>query len=290
MSGQDNVPVAQRLEALRLASALLACPVCARRGTPDVPLALSGRTLRCTGGHVFDVARQGYVNLAGAAQPRNADTAQMLAARDRFLGSGVHEPLRAAIVEACGATPSSLVEAGAGTGWYLAGAVAAFPRATALALDVSVPALRRSAARGLASVVADSWVGLPLRSGSVDALLCVFAPRNAGEFARVLSPVGRLVVAAPTTAHLAGLRTRLGLLDVAGDKAERLTGQMCEAGLVPAGRRLVEFDALCTPEQLRDLVAMGPNAFHEHPEPGGPGVITVSVLVSVFTRTTRTSP
>lgn len=289
MSGRGPVPIAQRLDALGRATSLLACPVCARRDAPDVPLALSGRALRCPHGHIFDVARQGYVNLFGTAQPRNADTPGMLDARDRFLASGVYEPLRTAVIDACG-TPSHLVEAGAGSGWYLAGAAAALPGATALAMDVSVPALRRAAARGLASVVADTWSGLPLHSGSVDALLCVFAPRNAGEFARVLSPGGRVVVAAPTTAHLAGLRANLGLLDVAGDKAERLAEQMRGAGLAPAGRHLVEFDAACSQEQLRDLVAMGPNAFHGRTGPGGPDTITVSVLVSVWTRTVPTSP
>ena len=286
MIGQGPVPIAQRLDALGRACPLLACPVCARRGTRDVPLAMSGRTLHCPHGHVFDVARQGYVNLSGTGQPRNADTPRMLDARDRFLSSGVYEPLRTAVVEACG-TPSRLAEAGCGTGWYLAGAAAANPGATALGMDVSVPALRRAAARGLASIVADTWAGLPVRSGCVDALLCVFAPRNAEEFARVLSPAGRVVVATPQTAHLAGLRAMLGLLDVAGDKTERLAEQMGGAGLELAGRRLVEFEAACTLDQLRDLVAMGPNAFHEHAGPNGPGTITVSVLVSVWTRTAR---
>lgn len=287
--GLGSAPIAERLAALERAAGLLACPVCARRGTADAPLVHAQRRLRCGAGHAFDVARQGYANLAGSPQPRNADTAQMLDARERFLGSGVYEPLRRAVVEACG-SPASLVEAGAGTGWYLAGAASAHPGATALAMDVSVPALRRAAAAGLASVVADTWAGLPLRAGCVDALLCVFAPRNAAEFARVLSDAGRLVVATPTTAHLAGLRAALGLLDVAGDKSDRLAGQMGAAGLGLAGRRLVEFDAECTSGQLRDLVGMGPNAFHEHAAPCGPGSITVSVLVSVFARTTRTDP
>lgn len=281
-----TVPLARRLAALDRAAGLLACPVCARRGVPDAPLARSERRLRCGAGHAFDVARQGYVNLAGSAQPRNADTARMLDARGRLLGSGVHEPLRRAVVEACG-EPSTIVEAGAGPGWYLAGAAAAHPRAVPLAMDASVPALRRAAAIGLACVVADTWAGLPLRAGCVDALLCVFAPRNAAEFSRVLSGSGRVVVAAPTTAHLAGLRAELGLLDVADGKADRLVGQMGDAGLDRVGNRLVEFEAACTREQLRDLVDMGPNAFHEHAAPRGPRTVVVSVLVSVFARTTR---
>ena len=46
---------------------LLRCPRCAAR------FEIHGRTLRCAGGHVFDVARQGYVNLIGSGQPMHAD-------------------------------------------------------------------------------------------------------------------------------------------------------------------------------------------------------------------------
>lgn len=281
-----NAPAAQRLAALEMAAGLLACPVCARRQSPEAPLVRQDRALRCAAGHVFDIARQGYVNLTGAPQPRNADTAAMLEARERLLGSGIYEPLRRAVVAASG-EPKTAVEVGAGTGWYLAGLVAAHPQLRALATDVSVPALRHAAAAGLAAVGADTWAGLPLRSGCVDALLCVFAPHNAAEFARVLSPGGRLVVTAPTRDHLAGLREELGLLDVAADASARSAAQLTGAGLVAAGDELVTFDAECSPELLRDLVDMGPNAFHGHGEPNGPRRVTVSVLMSVFVREPR---
>ena len=62
----------------------LRCPTCRQ------PVALAGPSLLCGGGHTFDVARQGYVNLLGRAAPENADTPQMLAARDRFLSAGMH--------------------------------------------------------------------------------------------------------------------------------------------------------------------------------------------------------
>jgi 23S rRNA (guanine745-N1)-methyltransferase len=37
----------------------------------------------CPAGHAFDVAKQGYLNLSGAAEPANADTPAMLDARAR---------------------------------------------------------------------------------------------------------------------------------------------------------------------------------------------------------------
>lgn len=270
--------------ALDEAVGLLACPVCRARADLDSPLARDGGSLRCPHRHSFDIARQGQVNLANGPEPANADSAPMVAARERLLGSGVYLPIREAM---SAALPDSghVVEVGSGPGWYLRGVLAAHPGLSGLASDVSVAAARRAAQHGLASIVADTWAGLPLRSGVVDALLCVFAPRNAAEFARVLRPGGRLLVVSPTTRHLAGLRARLGLLDVAHDKQESLTTQLTDAGLRAVGSRLVEFEVEADAAQVHDVVAMGPNAFHAHDELAeGPAVIEVSVSVDEFVR------
>lgn len=146
-----------------------------RPGAAEVPLVRHDRQLACPNGHGFDIARQGYVNLAGGAPPANADTAPMIDARQRFLDSGVYEPIRQAVSHASDAA-HWLVEVGAGTGWYLDGVLTHRRDAVGLATDVSVAAAKRAARSGLASVVADTWAGLPIRSASVDAVLCVFAP------------------------------------------------------------------------------------------------------------------
>ena len=74
---------------------LLACPVC------GLPLGRHDRTLRCASGHSHDLARQGYVNLLHGAAPANADTTEMVAARQRFLDTGAYQPIRDAVVGAC---------------------------------------------------------------------------------------------------------------------------------------------------------------------------------------------
>jgi 23S rRNA (guanine745-N1)-methyltransferase len=275
---------------------LLACPVCAGRSDTDVALALSGRSLRCPAGHSFDLARQGYLNLAGRAQPQHADTAAMVAARERFLSSGAYEPVADAVLRAaCGLRDGGAVlEPGAGPGWYLArllaGLAGAGVRARGLALDISVAACRRAAVRTAGSpvgvLVADVWGPLPVRSGTIDTVLSVFAPRHAAEFARVLAPGGRLVVVSPLPDHLAGLRAAWGLLDVEPGKQERLASVLSEH-LVPAGASEVRFAVEPAPALLADLVAMGPNAFHapgpDVPTPAPPRV-EAAVQVAVWRR------
>lgn len=256
---------------------LLACPVCARREDgADVGLQRHERTLTCEHGHTFDVGRAGAVNLSGAAAPRHADTAAMVAARERFLDTGAYAPVADAVLGQVRATThgvDAVLEAGAGPGWYLQQLLvglstgAAPPRG--VALDISPVAARRAAVRAqeggvggrVGAVVADVWGRLPVRSGCLDVVLSVFAPRHPAEFARVLRLGGTLVVASALPDHLRTVRDRLGLLQVEPGKDERLDAAL-GAHLVPVQGQQVRFILPASVSQLTDLVAMGPNAFH----------------------------
>ncbi len=261
---------------LDAARGLLVCPLCAG------PLTVDGHEAACPAGHRFDVARQGYLNLLGAKPPANADTAPMVAARERFLGSGVYDRIADDVARRLSTTPGPLLEVGAGTGFYAARALGARD-ARGIALDVSTAAAKRAAQAhpALASVVADAWKTLPLRSGRFGAVLCVFAPRNLPEFARVLADRGLLVVVAPTGEHLASLRRDHGLLGIDDDKDERL--MRSAVGLFePVARNTLRYQVSAGAEQVRDLIEMGPNAFHGVPEGIRPAEIEVAVTVSLF--------
>jgi 23S rRNA (guanine745-N1)-methyltransferase len=157
-------------------------------------------------------------------------------------------------------------------------------------LDVSRYAARRAARahpRAMA-VVADSWVGWPVRAGAVDRVLVVFAPRNGAETARVLAPAGRLVVVTPAADHLAELVGPLGLLTVDPAKADRLSSAL-EPHLRPltavAHREVLALDHAA----VRTLVGMGPHARHlaegelADRVAGLPDVVPVTVAVDVST-------
>ncbi|MEU1733406.1 putative RNA methyltransferase [Streptosporangium sp. NPDC020145] len=237
---------------------LLVCPVCGG------DLALDERAVRCDTGHTFDVARQGYVSLlTGSRAPGTADSADMVAARDAFLGAGHFAPLAEAVAGACRTDAGVVVDAGAGTGHYLARALDRLPGAVGVALDVSKHALRRAARAHprLGAVVADVWRPLPLRSGSAEVLLNVFAPRNGPEFARVLAPDGTLVVVTPTSRHLEPLVERLGLLSVDQDKERRVADSLGDR-FVEAGRSLHEFGMALGRDAVEAVVGMGPSAWH----------------------------
>lgn len=252
--------------------ARLRCPVCAE------PLgetaAGTGRCLRCARGHAFDLARQGYVQLTAGPVGHTGDTAAMVAARADFLAAGHYHPLSAALAAAAadgvaatagGAAPL-VVDVGAGTGQHLAAVLDAVPAAVGLALDAAKPAVRRAArAHPRAdAAVCDTWSRLPLADASAAVLLDVFAPRNGPEFGRVLIPGGVLLVATPTGRHLAHLVEALGLLRVDPDKPDRIAAAL-SGHVRPDGERLVEYPMTLRHAEVRALVGMGPNAWHQDP-------------------------
>lgn len=243
---------------------LLSCPVCAD------PLSTADRALACPRGHRFDVARQGYVNLlTGKGSSFEGDTVEMVEAREDFLDSGHYAPLRTAVVGAAlrhGAEPSVVLDAGAGTGYYLRGLLDAAPDAFPVALDVSKPALRRAARRvpeGV-SLVWDVWRTLPIASGAVDVLLNVFAPRNVDEFLRVLSPTGCLVVVTPRPGHLAELASIGPLLSVPPQKADDVRAAFSGA-LIEQERVELDYPMQLPGELARSALVMGPAARHAGP-------------------------
>jgi len=268
----------------------LVCPHCGQ------PLALTGGggPLHCPDRHTFDVARQGYASLLpGDAHTGTGDTAAMVAARAAFLGAGHYAPIAAALAEAVPTGATSVVDLGAGTGYYLAAVLDALPQAQGLALDISKFALRRAARAHprAGAVVCDAWRPLPVRDAAASVLLNVFAPRNGPEIRRVLRPGGTALVVSPTDRHLAELVGELGLLGVDARKQERLAatlGPHLELQSASEHSFPMELDHAA----VRTVVDMGPSAWHTDPAEldrriaGLPALapVTASVTLTRFTR------
>lgn len=249
----DGVAAAER------AVAALRCPVC------GAPCAAIGSGLRCAAGHSFDRARQGYFSLlSGAAIKHRSDTAAMVAARRRILDDGVFAAVTGAVAAAVPTGARLIVDAGAGTGHYLAAALDAAHRACGVGLDLSKfcgRSLARSHPRALA-VVCDVWSGLPIASSSTDVVLTVFAPRNVAETARILAPGGQWLLVTPNPRHLEQVRAAMGMLDIAPGKLDRLHADLADGGFAVQRSTPIVADLDLTAGQTADLAGMGPAGFH----------------------------
>ncbi|WP_068429906.1 putative RNA methyltransferase [Piscicoccus intestinalis] len=251
--------------ALDAALPLLACPQCTAplRREPEAPV-------RCERGHSFDVARQGYLSLLTGKGTKglHADDADMVASRERVQSAGLFDPVTEALTrELARALPGAartLVDLGGGTGHYAAACLQAPDLAldVAVSLDLSRYAARRAARAHprLASVVADAWARLPLGDGVAGAALCVFAPRNPAELARVLAPGGVLAIVTPRPGHLAGLGADDPSVRIDPDKESRLAAQL--TGWRTLSRLPVEAPLDVDGALAADLLLMGPAAWH----------------------------
>jgi 23S rRNA (guanine745-N1)-methyltransferase len=251
--------------------------------------------LRCGNGHSFDIARQGYASLIAGVRPTSGDDAPMVEARRSALGTGIYAPIVAEVVRVATdpvPPPSTVLDAGCGTGNYLAAVMDSLPTARGLGLDSSTYALR-AAARAhprAAAIACDLFGPIPVASASVDLVLDVFAPRNPAEFHRVLRPDGMLVVTRPTDGHLAQLRRHIkGMVGIDPAKEERLTrtlGPRFEAMQTVS----TEYTARLTPEEAADLVLMTPSARHltsDDLEGDTAGALPTEIDVSVLTTAYR---
>lgn len=230
-------------------------------------------------GHSYDVAKQGYVTLAsGAGLNHQGDSAEMVTSREAFLSRGHFAPFVETVTERVldalqghtliDDTQPTILEVGAGTGYYLAHTLDAVEGSRGVGVDIAVPAAKHLAKSHprVGAVVADVWAGLPLRDQSVDVITVIFAPRNPAEFARVLSDDGEVLVLTPQIGHLDELREPLGILGVESGKVERMLEQAA-GHLVQVGQdEEIVIPMRLDREAIAAQVGMSPSARHIEPE------------------------
>ena len=183
---------------------LLRCPVCGGR------IGLEGRSLFCDGArrHCFDLAKEGYVNLASAKASGGGDDAALIAARTAFLSRGHYAPLARRVCELLREhiADGTVVDAGCGEGYYTARM--AESGLHAFGLDLSKRGVRhaaKTAPEGAFYAVAGIF-DLPVADGAADGVVSLFAPVCESEFLRVLRPGGVAVLVGAGPDHLLDLK------------------------------------------------------------------------------------
>ncbi|MFC5931018.1 methyltransferase domain-containing protein [Cryobacterium melibiosiphilum] len=258
----------------------LRCPNCVLPLTPSAALSIG-----CPAGHSFDVNKRGFVSLLSGPRKFIGDSAVMLDARDRFQGGGFYSPLREAIARIiAGERPSRIIDVGCGSGYYLRAVLEAVsashppdpPRA--LAMDLSPAAVARTVRSGTETdgLVADVWSALPIRDAAANVILNVFAPRNAAEFHRVLTPGGLLLVVVPQSSHLQELRAAGLAVSMQPDKARHLVDGLSGHFVLQSQQSLSAVLSLSAAD-VGAVLGMGPSAHHTD----GEAVLTADAATSV---------
>lgn len=271
----------------------LACPL------DGAPLQRNGSAWQCASGHSFDIAGQGYTNLLPVQHKRSrdpGDSKAMVAARRRFLNAGFYQPIAEALSQAVLANPpaneittefTSCLDAGCGEGYYLRQLAAANGHAQTLALlglDISKWAVQAAAKQDARpNWVVGSNANLPVQSGTLDRVLCVFGFPVYAEFARVLKPDGLLFKIDPGPDHLRELREII----YPSLKPERAADTQTTAGFTRVSCASVRYALkLNGAEPIADLLAMTPHLYRASAEGRAMAAALTMLSVTVDVRLT----
>jgi len=185
------------------------CPLCRQ------PLTRERGTLRCPKGHSFDMAAEGYVNLA-VGKSGAGDSPEMCRGRHTFLTEGgYYHPFADAIArEVAKHGAKAVCDAGCGEGFYLRTLRETLPDADLVGLDLAKTSIKLAARaeRGRENPISYAVAGIfdmPLPDGAFDTVLSVFAPVPEAEAHRILKQNGILIVAHPGRDHLMGMKRLL---------------------------------------------------------------------------------
>ena len=191
------------------------CPICGKA------LKKENSALKCSKGHSFDLAKEGYAHLLPVQKMHTkipGDSKEMVDARARFLEAGYYDIFAEALAELCikearkKKTPLHILDMGCGEGYYsrfiskrLNDCKIDFQL---LGIDIAKPAVKRAAKKApeQCRYAVASCFACPVEDSWSDIAINVFAPFAKDETLRVLKPNGKFIYAVPGPKHLFGLK------------------------------------------------------------------------------------
>lgn len=238
-----------------------ACPHCKEQ------LSLVDQTWACCNQHVFDVAREGYVNLLPAHGKRSktpGDSADMIAARRRIHDNQLYRPLANELAETVvpRKTIKRILDLGCGEGYYNGELAKAIPDGEFYGIDISKTAVRLAAKkyRGHQYAVASSS-HIPVADSSFDMALSIFAPVSERELIRLLSSSGFFLEVGPSRKHLWEIRETL--YDTPKEHRD-MRREIEQFERVDEGE--LDYMQTLDQQQIGDLLMATPFAFRGHRE------------------------
>ncbi len=217
-----------------------------------------GSSFRCSNGHTYDLAREGYLNL-NEHKSRSGDAEELVKARRRFLAKGYYSFLKEEVSKILREEHvSSLIDLACGEGYYTKD----FPVKEKIGIDLSKKALKLASKSDPSTFyLLTSIFHVPLDDDACDGVTTLFAPLASKEAARLLKEGGIFLYIRPAERHLYELKKRLY-----EDVYENTPEEISIEGMKHERTLRIEEEALMNREDLKDLFLMTPYSVKTGPE------------------------
>lgn len=189
---------------------LMTCPIC--NSDMDV---VELRSIVCKNNHMFDFAKQGYVNMLTRSVKSNYDKALFAARHEIIMKTHLYEPLHKRIMEIIGDDLEkhrkdypAILDAGSGEGSHLTQIIdESNDSLIGVGVDLSKEGIRMAASKYHQAIwlVAD-LANIPVKDSTFHVILNILSPANYKEFKRVLSDFGLILKVVPGPNYLKELR------------------------------------------------------------------------------------
>tara|TARA_R110001592_G_scaffold168705_1_gene404977 strand:+ start:8104 stop:8994 length:891 start_codon:yes stop_codon:yes gene_type:complete len=206
----------------------LVCPVCSNNLAIDQSSLAKYKSVSCVQGHLFDFAKQGYLNLL-LSQHKNSkhpgDTLEMVQARTQFLNQGFYDSISNFLIQECltkyplsnstalrANNPFHYCDLACGEGFYtqrihdhiqqnIPGEL------TSTGIDISTPAIKAACQRTKEiQWLISSLARVPLADNSQNLVTGLFFHFDLDEVKRILKQDGHFIMATTGPNHLIELR------------------------------------------------------------------------------------
>lgn len=257
----------------------LICPVCSNNLNIDANSLAKYKSASCIQGHLFDFAKQGYLNLLLSQHKKSkhpGDTLEMVQARTKFLNQGFYDSISDFLIQECLTkdpisnsisfptnNPFHYCDLACGEGFYTQRIhdhiQQKIPNEIAsTGIDISTPAIKAACQRTKEiQWLISSLARIPLADNSQHLVTGLFFHFDLEEVKRILKPEGSFIMVTTGPAHLIELRTLI--YDKVKEETFKDFSHMSNGLSHTKTLHLKEVKKLTSSENILSLLAMTPH-------------------------------
>ncbi|MDV2581336.1 putative RNA methyltransferase [Alkalibacillus haloalkaliphilus] len=232
---------------------LFQCPICHEK------MKTGDGKLTCPNRHMFDLAKQGYINMVQQSKKTQYDQS-LFEARQRLTQSGFYRELILAIESLLQSRDTEfLLDAGCGEGSHLAQILDKIDHQFGVGVDIAKEGIQTAAkAYESGQWIVGDLANTPFTDKAFDVILNILSPSNYQEFTRLLKDDGIVMKVVPGPEYLKELREQVFAgTDQEGYSNEETVARFKQFFTIKHRKQVYDEVAL-TEDQFQNLIQMTP--------------------------------